>query len=664
MPFALIKNKIISLVVPFMLLSAGLYLVPLQIFNKDFLEIPGDFGDARFNNYILEHGYKYIKGDIKEYWNAPFMFPYKNVIAFSDNLLGTVPIYSIFRLLDHDRETAFQYWLLSLFTLNFICCFYAMNKWSDNPILSATGAYIFTFSIFIIGHIYNVQNFPRFIIPLIFYWGWKYLSQKKIKYFFYSILGVVFQFYCGIYLGFFLVYTLLFFLIGYLTIYRDWELIQRFSKIKVLAQHLLAFILAVALLTPLMIPYIEISQKFGMRNFEDAFNSIPTIRSYFFTSKASLAWTSLSEHGIDSITDYWCHYLFIGILPWLGILLTPLALISKKIESGKRKFIGFIFLGLCLSFIFCLKIGEFSLYKVVFMLPGFSSMRSINRVINSEIMFFIILFVVVFNEFTKGNVKSKWVLMSFPFLIIIDNLITPNEVMKYNKAESQVQIETLKNQILSQYDKKYDAISYIPSDLKGKEIDIHLGVMLAAQELNIPCVNAYTGSHPGEYNDYFSRTDDEALTKWCNYNKIDKTKIQNINDLGKKEEGRKFVFLKGSNSKFLCATESPSMIIVANRENPMLWETFSLIHFNENKCALRSYKNYFLSAGLNQPGEVTASKNEIGNTEIFNIIDLGENLAAFKTYNGKYLSLEDGSFKLIYGSDSIGETEKFMIIPR
>src|SRR5438094_805956 len=140
------QNKAI-LLLPLLLLLAGLYLVPIQIFETDFSKVPGDFGDARFNNYILEHGHKYFTGKVSDYWDAPFMYPYKNVIALSDNLLGTVPVYSLFRILSFDRETAFQLWLLAMFVLNFICCWWVLNRWSGDNLLASTGAYIFAFSI-------------------------------------------------------------------------------------------------------------------------------------------------------------------------------------------------------------------------------------------------------------------------------------------------------------------------------------------------------------------------------------------------------------------------------------------------------------------------------------------------------------------------------------
>src|SRR6185295_11716620 len=95
-------KKIPSFTLPLIFLLAGLYFVPIKIFGPGFSKIPGDLGDARFNNYILEHGHKYLTGKVDRYWDAPFMYPYKNVIALSDNLLGTVPVYSAFRMMGSD----------------------------------------------------------------------------------------------------------------------------------------------------------------------------------------------------------------------------------------------------------------------------------------------------------------------------------------------------------------------------------------------------------------------------------------------------------------------------------------------------------------------------------------------------------------------------------
>src|SRR5690606_15956083 len=119
-----------------------------------------------------------------------------------------------------------------LFSLNFIFCYWALYKWSGDVIISTVSAYIFAFGIYNIGHFEHIQVFPKFIAPFVVLWFWKYLKEKNIKYLLFTCLGLVFQFYCGMYLGFFLLYGLIFFLISYLLVYRDYTIFTQLKQLK------------------------------------------------------------------------------------------------------------------------------------------------------------------------------------------------------------------------------------------------------------------------------------------------------------------------------------------------------------------------------------------------------------------------------------------------
>src|SRR5665213_3238316 len=121
-------QKILRWLVPIIVCFIGLHFTALGLIGYDLSNIPGDLGDARFNMYILEHGYQFITHQVTNYWGAPFMYPFKEAIGYSDNLLGTMPIYSIFRFISFDRETSFQLWIITICILNFSTAFYVMNK--------------------------------------------------------------------------------------------------------------------------------------------------------------------------------------------------------------------------------------------------------------------------------------------------------------------------------------------------------------------------------------------------------------------------------------------------------------------------------------------------------------------------------------------------------
>ena len=48
--------------------------------------------DPRLINYLLEHGYLWLRGTPlhRELWNPPFYFPATNVLAYSDTMLARV----------------------------------------------------------------------------------------------------------------------------------------------------------------------------------------------------------------------------------------------------------------------------------------------------------------------------------------------------------------------------------------------------------------------------------------------------------------------------------------------------------------------------------------------------------------------------------------------
>ena len=50
--------------VPILFMLMGLYFGVMPYFHWDLSRIPGDYGDARFNYYVLEHGYIYLSGKI------------------------------------------------------------------------------------------------------------------------------------------------------------------------------------------------------------------------------------------------------------------------------------------------------------------------------------------------------------------------------------------------------------------------------------------------------------------------------------------------------------------------------------------------------------------------------------------------------------------------
>jgi hypothetical protein len=654
-------QKVLSFAIPILLLVVGLYLTPLKIFGPNWAFVPGDMGDARFNNYILEHYHLYEKGKLDAFWDAPFLYPQKNVIAYSDNLLGTAPLYSLFRKNGCDRETAFQWWILCLFVLNYLACFWALFLWSKDSILSAVGAYIFAFSIMLVGNIYNVQTLPRFILPFLFYWFWIYLHRKDARYLLYFLLGLVFQFYCGIYLGFLSLYLFLFMGIAYFVIYRDIHFFKQFKSSRVVKEHLVYLLLAFVCFYPLIQPYLDVSKTTQPEPFEFTLKTVPTLFSYFFTSDAPVLWKFLYDPGTKLVDFFWCHFLFIGALPWIGILLSIVVFIGKKGTTDQRQFLSFLLLSLGLSFLFCLNFFGFSLYEIIWHLPGFASMRSVNRIINTELVLFVLVFVFVFIRLKETYSFFKYLVWLLPLLVVADNALDETKIMRYAKAESQIAITQVKQGIEAQLLPNFRAIAYMP-DSVSKVVDFHLNTMLACQELGIACVNAYTGHFPGEYIGFFEKVNEEGLLGWCQFQGIDPGTIQAIDGKAVPIVKRERISLKGLNGNFVCADRSIYPTLIANRGSAGDWETFFMFSLGNGKVSLMSSERKFLCAEQGGGQGLTASRKQYGSWEMFLILPQTDGKVAFQTENGQYLSIDPQNQILNAKATLIGPNEKFELV--
>src|SRR5690554_5381154 len=126
-------------------LLAGMLLFTFKVigFNLDYF--PGDLGDGRLNLYFLEHAHQFFTGKVAEFWNAPFMYPEGNVIAYSDNHLGTAPIYSFFRFLGFELYTSYQLWFVVVSALNYLTAFSFLKYVFKNNYSAVLGAFIFAF---------------------------------------------------------------------------------------------------------------------------------------------------------------------------------------------------------------------------------------------------------------------------------------------------------------------------------------------------------------------------------------------------------------------------------------------------------------------------------------------------------------------------------------
>jgi hypothetical protein len=654
------------------LFLVGIWSVPLAIFGPDRALIPGDLGDARFNNYILEHAHRYITGKEDAFWDAPFMYPWKNVIALSDNLMGSAPIYSAFRVLGLSREGAFQGWLLVLFALNYWCCLLALRKWAGSTALAACAAYIVAFGIYNIGQINNLQVMPRFMAPLALLFLWNHLQTGAWKWVLWAMLAVVYQFYCGIYMGFILVYGLFFLFLGHLVAFRKPSFLQRFREKRFALRWLATMVAGLLLLAPMMLHYMAVPGDLGTRKFSDIVASIPRPTSYFFTHPAAISWRSLSGLGVDAFPQWWSHFHFIGALPWLTLLAVPFLLRSKRIALPEKHLLAGMAAALVLSILFCLNLDGFSLYRLVFMLPGFSVLRAIDRYINVQVLFFLILFVLVLRPLFQRR-RTAWALsLLLPVLAVQDNRWDVGQLKRFDKFRSRKLVEETERRITRSYlgDGSHDAIAYEPlhaitSNAEVRHtsmVNTQVTAMLAGQELGLRVVNAYTGGYPGNYIAFFSNMDHRTLADWCAYNGIGTDRIQEIDGLAVPITGLDTVRLLAANGRYVCADVSKDGLVRANREKAYDWETFLQLHTADGRVAFLAANDQFLCAELEQRQQLAATGKDLGDFGLFSMETLDSGMVALRAFNGRYVMLDGNTGELQATGEGISPEARFRLM--
>lgn len=497
------------------------YLFIFNVFGPNLNYAPGDLGDARFNIYLLEHAHQsfFIDRDVlMNYWDAPFMVPEKEVISYSDNLLGTFSIFSLFRLVGYDVYRSFQLWVITISILNFLSAYLFLFYLFKKSLPATIGAFIFAFSIAIASQLAHAQTFPRFPIPFIVWMSLIFFQKKSAKYFLILVFLIVYQFYCGIYLGFLTVVpTVILLIIG---VFINWNTFKRkLLNLRYILAISSSFILGLFALFPLMEPYWRRSQQMNGRSFEEIVNSIPTIKSYLLYSSSSYFWQY--RINVDDLPSFWNHAISPGYFT-LFLTLFCVVFFFRKIVSKKLRMLtplGMLGLTGLISFLLFFRIEDFSLYRLVFEIPGYSSMRAIQRIINFQLLFFGIAVAFCIHILLRSSMSvfPKFLTISFAILLLLaDNFIDAEGTSRRSISEFRAR-EIYLTKKLSHLEEG-TVFSYEPKNVGDNPHLFHLDAMLVAQKLNLKTLNGYSATSPSGYDAYWRNPQQESRYIWLQEN--------------------------------------------------------------------------------------------------------------------------------------------------
>ena len=356
--------KILYNLSPFILCILGfiMFCYPLALFEQ----LPGDLGDARFINYLLEHGWLWLHkyGVHTRFWDIPMFYPNTNTLSFSDMMIGGMILYAPIRLFVNNPQNALAVWFILLCLLNYFSSYLVLRKgFNFDKFVSAVGAFIFAFGLVRQNRICHMQLMTQFFMMFSIL-GILLLDKSKSKLwnnccFLITMLFFVLQIYTSFYLGWFMVFGTVV-LILLMAIIPELKT-KLYNFIKSYKYEIIGYsIICIILLIPLVEHYIAVGaqQPYSLRRLAQLlgiFSSSSILDNLFSPS------SSLVEHEYRMGMGY-----FTSIISILGIIFC----------KNHRKYI-FSYIGIILAFFTILPLN-FLLYTCF---PGESAIRAGGRII-------------------------------------------------------------------------------------------------------------------------------------------------------------------------------------------------------------------------------------------------------------------------------------------
>ena len=365
---------------------------------------------------------------------------------------------------------------------------------------SSIGAVIFAFALPTTAHVNHAQLHYRFGLPLAIVFFAEFLNVKSWRLLLIAGAWLVWQFYAGVYMGFFallLMATMSMAYVGFALLERkalirdmlkdfliSWQSQSRQQKIFVLG----GFGLLLLLLAILFYPYLQVTNLYGAkRSWSEIATMLPRPQS-FILSDSSFLWATHDSRVFAGIPMRHEHQMFVGMVP------LSLALAGFFVGSRARCGATFSLMSgmLGIAIILTLYVGGFSLWYLFHKLPLASAIRAMTRLDQAFLFPIAYLAVVAVDyfrtQFTWG-LKAVLVLI-LPLLIFESGMTSMGTSLK--QAWRQ-RLHTLESTFPK--DLPTDAILFFAQRSGPFNAD-ELDAMWVSQAHGVKTMNGYSGIYP------------------------------------------------------------------------------------------------------------------------------------------------------------------------
>ncbi len=369
----------------------GLWLALRPTIGSGLGRMQSDWGDTRLNNYILEHGYRWLLGMPGHHalWSPPVFYPAPNTAAYSDILMGVAPFYWVWRLGGAPPDTAFQAWMITIVSLNYAAaaiCARRLLRVGWGP--AAVGALVFAFGSTRLAQLNHQQLVAQFYALVACYAlvrifenpsgeraGPSHADGRRAGWIAALGASLVLQFWAGYYLGWFLAFSIAVGVCWSVVLPRRRRRLLEVVRRSAWPMAMTAAGSALALL-PLALPYLRAARDVGMRSYDNVTWYLPRIWSWIFLGQESWLYGWMFRYPQFRVIPEG-HEHRLGI----GLLTTTVAALGLWSARRRPRVQLLIATALTLVFLSTLWPNGASAWVVVYrFVPGAAAIRGVSRI--------------------------------------------------------------------------------------------------------------------------------------------------------------------------------------------------------------------------------------------------------------------------------------------
>ncbi len=458
--------------------------------------IQTDPSDTLFNHYVLEHTWLWASkpGYVGTFWSPPFFYPAPRTLAYSENLLGTAPLYWLFRTAC-GPPAAYAAWMITVCALTYATTARALRRFGVGHGLAAFGAFAFAFGLPRVANLMHQQLLPHLFAPLAVCAAWRLATRPRLRTLAGLLAACFLQTLASIYLGWFLLLGLAVFFPWLLATHRShWAELAAFARRSWLpAAGLLA---AGALLFALLFSVYREANRGFVRQWEECTPHMPTVRDWLLPPpvSATARWLGV-ECGTPNL-ECWCFpgWVVLGLV----VLGAVLAVGRPALLGRERARVVLALLGtaVALAVLSLADVGGGELWRLVYEhVPGAKAIRAVGRVGLTALLFALAGGLLTLDALTRVPGPGRRLRRAVAGLVVLLGALEQVAVTlpSFDTASFYPRAEALGQSL------RRGTAAYVFSRPEAPWYTGELLAMWAGLYANRPVVNGYSGRWPDRY---------------------------------------------------------------------------------------------------------------------------------------------------------------------